>query len=162
MATNVSYPGVYIEEVPSGVRSIAGVPTSVAAFVGYTARGAVNRPAQILSFADFERQFGGLDLDSDLSYAVSHFFLNGGATAWIVRVAAGAQAAQIRLRDAPAAGTEVLIATASGEGLWGNSLRIEVDYDTSNPASLFNLSVAEFQDRAGQLQAVRSELHRNL
>ena len=56
---SVSYPGVYIEEVPSGSRAIAGVPTSVAAFVGYTARGPVNEPAQIFSFADFERSFGG-------------------------------------------------------------------------------------------------------
>src|SRR5688572_2567448 len=131
MATNVSYPGVYIEEVPSGVRSIAGVPTSVAAFVGYTARGPTNRPIQIFSFADFERQFGGLSLDSDLSYAVSHFFLNGGAVAWVVRVAAGAQSAAIDLEDE--SGTVVFTATANGEGLWGNNVRIEVDHDTANP-----------------------------
>ena len=78
MATQVSYPGVYIEEVPSGVRSIAGVATSVAALVGYTARGPTNAPVRIFSFADFERQFGGLDLSSDLSYAASHFVLSGG------------------------------------------------------------------------------------
>ncbi|HYE29056.1 MAG TPA: phage tail sheath C-terminal domain-containing protein [Allosphingosinicella sp.] len=161
MATNVSYPGVYIEEVPSGVRSIAGVPTSVAAFVGYTARGAVNEPTQIFSFADFERKFGGLSLDSDLSYAVSHFYLNGGSVAWIVRVAANADAAAVTLLNAPG-GVAVLTATAKGEGLWGNSLRLTVDYDTSNPASLFNLTVQEFQQRSGQLQAVRTEVHRNL
>ena len=89
MAVAVSYPGVYIQEVPSGSRAIAGVPTSIAAFVGYTARGAVNQPEQLFSFADFERAFGGLHLDSPLGYAVNHFFLNGGATAWVVRVAAG-------------------------------------------------------------------------
>jgi uncharacterized protein len=105
VATNVSYPGVYIEEVPSGVRTIAGVPTSVAAFVGYTARGPVNAPVQIFSFADFERQFGGLDQASDLSYAVSHFFLNGGGTAWIVRVATGAVRASVELRNAVSGGT---------------------------------------------------------
>ena len=80
MAVSVSYPGVYIQELPSGSRAIVGVPTSVAAFVGFTARGPVNEPAQIFSFADFERRFGGLDLESDLCYAVSQFFLNGGAT----------------------------------------------------------------------------------
>ena len=160
MATNVSYPGVYIEEVPSGVRSIAGVPTSVAAFIGYTARGPVNEPVQIFSYADFERRFGGLSLDSDLSYAVSHFYLNGGAVAWIVRVAAGAQSAAVDLEDE--GGDVVLTATANGEGLWGNNLRIEVDYATSSPGSLFNLTVAEFQDQAGQLRAVRTETHRNL
>ncbi|HYJ83254.1 MAG TPA: hypothetical protein VEW26_10480, partial [Allosphingosinicella sp.] len=161
MATNVSYPGVYIEEVPSGVRSIAGVPTSVAAFIGYTAKGPVDTPVQIFSFADFERKFGGLSLDSDLSYAVSHFYLNGGAVAWIVRVAANADSAAVNLLNGPG-GAAVLTATAKSEGLWGNSLRLSVDYDTTNPASLFNLTVQEFQERSGQLQAVRTEVHRNL
>lgn len=163
MATNVSYPGVYIEEVPSGVRSIAGVATSIAAFVGYTARGPVDTPVRIFSFADFERQFGGLSGDSDLSYAVSHFFLNGGSTAWIVRVASGAAAAAIELQnETGGAGDVVLTATAIAAGNWGNKLRITVDYDTSSPASLFNLSVAEVAERNGRLQAVRSESHRNL
>ena len=112
MAVAVSYPGVYIEEVPSGARAIAGVATSVAAFVGYTARGPVNEPEQLFSFADFERRFGGLHIDSELSYAVNHFFLNGGATAWIVRVAAGASAASVGLQTAPG-GTLTLTATAA-------------------------------------------------
>ena len=99
MATAVSFPGVYIEEVPSSVRTIAGVATSVTAFVGFTARGPTNEAVQIFSFADFERRFGGLDVDSDLSYAVSQFFLNGGSQAWIVRVADQAAAAAINLRN---------------------------------------------------------------
>ncbi len=93
MPVQVSYPGVYIDEIPSGSRAIAGVPTSVAAFVGYTSRGPTNDPIQIFSYADYERNFGGFDLDSPLSYAVNHFVLNGGAVAWIVRVADGAQTA---------------------------------------------------------------------
>jgi len=163
MATAVSYPGVYIEEVPSGVRTIAGVATSIAAFVGFTARGPVNTAVRIFSFADFERQFGGLDLASDVSYAVSHFFLNGGTTAWIVRVAAGSASAAIDIEDAfDGAGDVVLTATAVSAGSWGNNLRIGVDYDTSNPASLFNLSVTEVAERNGRLQALRTEVHRNL
>ena len=35
MPVSPTYPGVYIEEVPSGVRTIVGVSTSVTAFVGY-------------------------------------------------------------------------------------------------------------------------------
>ena len=93
MPVSVSYPGVYIQEVPGGARSIAGVPTSIAAFVGYSRRGPINEATQIFSFADFERSFGELHPTSALSYAVSHFFLNGGATAWLVRVAEGAAAA---------------------------------------------------------------------
>ena len=160
MAVAVSYPGVYIQEVPSGSRAIAGVPTSVAAFVGYTARGPVSEPVQIFSFADFERSFGGLHLDSELSYAVNHFFLNGGATAWIVRVAENAAAASVSLMNT--GGDDVLTATASSEGSWGNNLVLLVDYDTANPASSFNLTVSEFEERNGRLVAVRSETHRNL
>ena len=161
MATAVSYPGVYIEEVPSTVRTIAGVATSVAAFIGYTSRGPTNRPVQIFSFADFERQFGGLDLDSDLSYAVSQFFLNGGGQAWLVRVAAGAAAAAVSLRNDPG-DVVVLTVRALSEGLWGNNLRVTVDHDTANPASLFNLSIAEVQDRNGSPAVTRSESYRNL
>lgn len=160
MAVNVSYPGVYIQEVPSGSRAISGVPTSVAAFVGYTARGPVNDAQQIFSFADFERTFGGLDVDSDLSYAVNHFFLNGGGTAWIVRVAENAAAASVDLETT--AGATTLTITASSEGAFGNSLVIEVDYNTSDPINTFNLVVTEMGERNGRLIALRTETHRNL
>ena len=59
MPTTPTYPGVYIEEVPSGVRTIVGVSTSVAAFIDYFARGPMNRAIQIFSFADFERRLEG-------------------------------------------------------------------------------------------------------
>ena len=160
MAVAVSYPGVYIQEVPSGSRAIAGVPTSVAAFVGFTARGPVNVPAQLFSFADFERRFGGLNLASELGYAVSHFFLNGGATAWVVRVASGAASASVAM-ETPG-GTLTLTATATSEGLWGNALVIGGDHATANPASLFNLTVTEMVERNGRLVPARSETHRNL
>jgi uncharacterized protein len=161
MAVAVSYPGVYIQEVPSGVRTVAGVPTSIAAFVGYTSRGPTQTPVQIFSFADFERRFGGLHQDSPLSYSVSHFFLNGGATAWIARVATGDSAAAVGLLTAPG-GTPTLRAEAASSGGWGNSLRLAVDYATANPASTFNLTVTELVDRGGTLVAGRVETHRNL
>jgi phage tail sheath protein FI len=163
MATAVSYPGVYIEEIASGVRTIAGVSTSTAAIVGYTRRGPTNHPVQIFSFADFERQFGGLSSDSPLSYAVSHFFLNGGTTAWIVRVASGAATAAITLRNGIGGGaTPAIIVSARSGGLWGNNLRVVVDYGTANPGSLFNLTIVEMADRGGRLVPARTEVHRNL
>jgi hypothetical protein len=61
MPVTLSFPGVYIEEIPSGVRAITGVATSVAAFLGFFKRGRMNTAAQIFSVADFEREFGGLD-----------------------------------------------------------------------------------------------------
>ncbi|MFE6690650.1 phage tail sheath family protein [Streptomyces sp. NPDC057743] len=86
MPVNLTYPGVYLDEVKGSVRTITGVPTSVAAFVGYAPRGPVDRPVHITSWADYETVYGGLWMASPMSYAVYHFFLNGGSDAEIVRV----------------------------------------------------------------------------
>src|SRR3954467_12774307 len=87
MPSSLTYPGVYIEELPSGVRTITGVPTSVTAFVGRAWKGPVDEPVRINSYADFERTFGGLWRQSPMSYAVQQFFANGGGQALVVRVA---------------------------------------------------------------------------
>ena len=86
MPVTPTYPGVYIEEIPSGVRTIVGVATSVAAFVGSAARGPVDQATVINGFGDFERIFGGLWLPSALGFALRDFFLNGGSQAVVVRV----------------------------------------------------------------------------
>jgi phage tail sheath protein FI len=86
MPATLTYPGVYIEEIPSGVRTIIGVATSITAFIGRAPRGPVNEATTINSFGDFERIFGGLWLDSSLGYAVRDFYLNGGRQALIVRL----------------------------------------------------------------------------
>lgn len=86
MPESLTYPGVYIEELPSGVRTITGVATSITAFVGRTRKGSAKDPVTINSFADFERKFGGLWKNSAVSYAVRDFYLNGGSQAIIVRL----------------------------------------------------------------------------
>jgi hypothetical protein len=86
MPLALSYPGVYIEEVESGVRPITGVATSITAFVGRTLRGPVDVPVTISGYGEFERVFGGLWADSPLGYAVRDFFLNGGGQAIVVRL----------------------------------------------------------------------------
>jgi uncharacterized protein len=86
MPITPTYPGVYIEEIPSGVRTIVGVATSITAFVGRAIRGPVNEAVTINSFGDFERLFGGLNVNYPLSYAVRDFYLNGGSQAIIVRL----------------------------------------------------------------------------
>ena len=53
MPVTPTYPGVYIEEVPSGVRTITGVATSITAFVGRTLRGPINKPVRLQSFGDY-------------------------------------------------------------------------------------------------------------
>ena len=86
MPATLTYPGVYVEEIPSGVRTITGVATSITAFIGRASRGPVNEPVTINSFGDFERTFGGLGEKYPVSYAVRDFYLNGGSQAIIVRL----------------------------------------------------------------------------
>ena len=86
MPVQPTYPGVYIEEVPSGIRTIMGVSTSITAFVGYSREGPLNEPIPVLSVEDYERAFGGLCRECSLGYAVSHFFAHGGQQAVVVNV----------------------------------------------------------------------------
>ena len=84
-----TYPGVYIQELPSGVHTITGVATSIAAFVGWANQGPIDEATLVLSWQDFATQFGGLDSRSYLGYAVNQFFANGGQQAYIVRLTDG-------------------------------------------------------------------------
>ena len=159
MPSVLSYPGVYVEEVPSGIRTITGVATSITAFVGRALRGPDDAPIRVQSFAEFSRVFGGLWEASTMSYAVNQFFQHGGSDALIVRVANSASAATLTLDTA--GGTLVLEAASPGE--WGSRLRATVDHltkDTSD-ALLFNLLVQEM-DQPGGTTVVSSEQFRNV
>jgi phage tail sheath protein FI len=79
-------PGVYVQEVPSGNRTITGVATSIALFAGRTIWGPVNQPVTLSSFDEFQQRFGGLLSDSPMTYAVEDFFNNGGSIAIIARL----------------------------------------------------------------------------
>jgi phage tail sheath protein FI len=81
-----TYPGVYIEELSSGVHTIAGVATSIAAFVGWAPQGPVTEATLVQSWSEYQTLFGGLDSRSLLGYAVNQFFANGGQQAYIVRL----------------------------------------------------------------------------
>ena len=140
MPVTLTYPGVYIEEIPSGVRTITGVSTSVTAFVGSARRGPINDAVRTLSYSDFERRFGGLSASSEMSYAVRQFFANGGSEAWVVRLARNAGAAK-RVLSKNSESKDVLKITALDEGFSGNNIEVRIDYQTANPASTFNLSL---------------------
>lgn len=177
-----TFPGVYIEEIPSGVRTIAGVATSIAAFVDNFRRGPLNEAVQIFSYADFEREFGGLDNLSEASYAIQQFFLNGGTEAFVVRVGtppiAAADAILVSGADQVVrvtAGRRIRGASVRNPGTWGNLLRVEVDYDTVRlpnasldplgvltPDELFNLTVTEVELRDGRTFVLQTETFRNL
>lgn len=161
MPVTPTYPGVYIEEIPSGVRTIVGVATSITAFVGQTLRGPVNEPALVQNFGEFERIFGGLWVESTLSYAVQQFFLNGGSDALIVRLVNGATRAQLSL--APEVGTDNLLLEAASEGAWGSNLRLAVDHDIDPDAdanTVFNLTVVEIEPASNQRRT--TETFRNI
>jgi hypothetical protein len=93
MPVTTSFPGIYIEELPSNAHAITAAPTSVTVFVGYSHPFPKNPdnfgvPRELFSFSDYEREFGGFaygnGLDNNLPYAVSQFFLNGGGDAVVV------------------------------------------------------------------------------
>jgi uncharacterized protein len=178
MPVKPTYPGVYIEEIPSGVRTIVGVSTSVAAFIDSFRRGPLDEAVQVFNFGEFEAEFGGLHTASEASYGVQQFFQNGGSEAWIVRAgttadanpANNAVASSITLEDAPG-GNDVLLVTAGrrirgasaeNPGRWGDALHVEIDYDTTDPATLFNLTVREVVTQGGRRVVLRTETLRNL
>jgi phage tail sheath protein FI len=144
MPVQLASPGVYIQEVSSGVRTIAGVATSVAAFLGAASRGPINKAIRIYSFADFERAFGGLSADSEMSYGVRQFFINGGTDAWIVRIVKNASPASRTLQTSAAAPS--LLITATDPGALGNGIQVRVDYATAFPDSSFNISFIRKSD----------------
>ncbi len=97
MPVNPSYPGLYIEELPSSTHSITPAPTAITVFVGYVhplqgdcaAKGLWKQAIRIFNVTDFETIFGGLYNNavlgkSDVGYAVTQFFMNGGSDAYVV------------------------------------------------------------------------------
>ena len=144
MASALLSPGVYIEEVPSGVRTITGVATSVAAFIGRAPQGLVSEPTLVTSFGDFERLFGGVHFGYPLGYAVQDFYLNGGSQALIVRLAPGGVQAGAALATG-GGNNEALNLLAASPGAWGNALTVTSDNTTRDPAdgTLYNLTITQ-------------------
>jgi uncharacterized protein len=139
VAVTPTYPGVYIEELKSGVHPITGVATSITAFAGFAPKGPVDEPITVQSFTEYARIFGGLVANSTMSYAVQQFFQNGGQNALIVRCATktGGGAAT---KASGATAAPVLSLEASSEGAWGNHLTFEIDHNTAL-ATQFNITV---------------------
>ena len=57
MPVNPTYPGVYVQERPSGVRTIVGVGTSIAVFIGQAKNGPMMFPVRCLNYSDYTRNF---------------------------------------------------------------------------------------------------------
>ena len=96
MAAQLTYPGVYVREEPSGAQAIAAASTSTAVFVGMAGMGPFETPTRVLSLIEFERVFGATG-PGELADQVRQFYVNGGTEAWIMRIADDARAASVVL-----------------------------------------------------------------
>jgi phage tail sheath protein FI len=138
MPPTLTYPGVYIEEIPSAVHTITGVATSIAAFVGWAPAGPTSEATLVQSWADYENQYGGLDARSLLGYSVNQFFGNGGQQAYIVRlVAPDALTGSVPI-PASGGGT-AFTANAFDAGQWSSQYGVRIVQNPSDPTrfSLF-------------------------
>jgi phage tail sheath protein FI len=158
----VSFPGVYIVEAPSGVQTITGVATSIAAFIGTAAQGPMFTPTTVLSFTDYTRTFSSDTSTGEMTDQVQQFFQNGGQQAVVTRVANGATESSLVLKN-KAGTTNVLTLTAQGAGLSGSQIRAAVDYDTGSPERTFNLTLfRETLDASGNPTVSATEVYSNV
>ncbi len=106
-----TWPGVYVEEVPSGFRPIAGVGTSTAAIIGVSdditgpwnpeeesgmpvnldgepyEQAPARDPQPVNSWTEFTHKFGDIqEANQHLAQPVYGFFNNGGIRCWVTRV----------------------------------------------------------------------------
>jgi phage tail sheath protein FI len=133
-------PGVYVEEVSSGIKPIEGVSTSTAALLGPTERGpeAAN---MVTSFAEFQRWYGGfLPVEQTfMPHAVKGFFDNGGKRAFIARIVhPDAAPSQVAL--------DALTLRAIGRGAWGDRVRVLPRPGTKSTAQrpMFRITIAYY------------------
>ncbi|WXR60678.1 phage tail sheath family protein [Peptostreptococcaceae bacterium AGR-M142] len=134
-------PGVYVEEFESGGRPLAGVSTSTAGFIGLAQRGPIEGlPELVTSFADFQRMYGGYLSDKAfkefryLSYAVEHFFINGGSRCYIMRVAPSDSKASLNDDNA------VLKFEAKNPGGWGDRIGIILTPSSKAKAAVLEIT----------------------
>jgi phage tail sheath protein FI len=159
--TSYTYPGVYVEEIPSGVRPVTGVSTSNTAFVGFFRRGPLDTGVRCNNFSDFEREFGGLDARSEASYAVQQYFLNGGSVAYVVRIAVSPDAGGRTIKAASVAipgenGGQSITVRARSEGSWGNSVKVAVMHSPN--ATDYSLEIREYDGP----RVARAEVFENI
>src|ERR1700730_7041283 len=146
---NYLSPGVYVEEVEAGSRPIEGVGTATAAFVGLAEKGPVNAPTLVTNWSQFSQTFGGFLEGSYLAHSVYRYFLNGGGSAYVVRIGAdghapSAQAELPSAKDKSLAGYRVL---ALEGGQPGNDIQVEAAEASQPSEDTFKLIVTRGKDR---------------
>lgn len=129
-----NHPGVFIEEIPSGVRPISAASTSIPIFIGAAKNGPIGDPQFLLTWDDYKTAFGGISDEADaLGLSVSSFYANGGGAAYAVRLADGALSSTMPAGEmfGPLGGTmaaaNVLSIEAANPGVWGDSVSVQVE-----------------------------------
>ena len=141
---NYLSPGVYVEEVQAASRPIEGVGTAVAAFVGLAQKGPANTPVMVTNWTQFVASFGDFMEGSYLAHSVYGFFLNGGTTAYIVRIGAdgaGAPTARLELPSSTDKGQAAFRVVALDAGATGNDVSVEVSDPGEPGEGVFKLVV---------------------
>jgi phage tail sheath protein FI len=168
--TDFTFPGVFVEELPSIVKAIDGVPTSTAAFVGEAERGPL-QPELVTSLGEYQRRFGGFWRTARyLPHAVAGFFHNGGKRLYVSRVVGRGATTGSRTHGP-------LTVESVGPGEWGRrvwirilpgskrhadgrtmSFHLRVAYWSTLPSALFD----PFDDATTQPRPQLQELFENL
>ncbi|MBM0745389.1 phage tail sheath subtilisin-like domain-containing protein (plasmid) [Phormidium sp. CLA17] len=138
---NLTYPGVYVEEVSSGIRPIQSAGTSTAAFIGIAEKGPLNEAVKIFNFTEYQNLYGSFLNNSFLSHSVYQFFNNGGSQCYIIRIGTNLKTANIVLKDRGSTAQPSLTISAKSPGVWGNQLAVQVTDGSNDPANEFNLLV---------------------
>ena len=137
-------PGVYVEEYDNSPRSIEGVGTSTAGFIGLAEKGPVEgAPLLVTGMRSFKQQFGGFLSEFGygeyrfLANSVEQFFDNGGTRCYVMRVAPS---------DALAATAKkgMLTISASSPGTWGNKIQITVSTNKKRKLQLIEKTDSGF------------------
>jgi uncharacterized protein len=142
---NPTYPGVYVQEVASGVRPIEAASTSTPAFVGLAEMGPDDEALRITSWTEYQRYYGSFIKDGYLAESVFQFFNNGGRQCYVVRVtrsgANGAKMASATVNNTAAQPVPGLEFSARSKGAWGNFLVLTTEDGSLDPSNEFRISV---------------------
>ena len=161
MAT-LSYPGVYMEEVPSGVRPIEAAGTSTAAFFGVAQRGPIGEVKRIFNFTEFKNMYGDFLNGYYLAHAVFQFFNNGGTQCYVGRIASGAQTAEVTILDRGDTPQDSLTISAISPGGWCNHLMVIIDSASAEDSeNQFNLTIYQDNPKPDE-EPIQLEVFENL
>lgn len=143
---NLTYPGVYIDEVSSGARPLEMAGTSTAAFVGLAEKGSAEA-TRVTSWPAFQRLYGGFVPDSYLAQSVFAYFNNGGRQCYIVRVVlSDAVVADVTVANRAAQPAPGITFSAKDAGAWGNHLVLQIEDASTDPGNRFRISVRRQPD----------------